>query len=196
MPSLSPPAFEQTFLAARTVSQFSDEAVSDGTLVQLYEQLKWGPTAFNCQPARFVFVRSAQAKEQLKPCLSAGNLDKTMKAPVTVIVAQDSRFFEHLPVQFAHNPNAQALFADNAALAQSTALRNSSLQGAYLIVAARMLGLDCGPMSGFNPAALNAAFFPDGRYTANFLVNLGYGDPSGLFPRGPRLPFSTAATIV
>ena len=189
-------AFEQVFLAARTFSKFTDRAVSDETLEQLYELAKWGPTSMNCQPARYVFVRSAEAKAKLKPCLAPGNADKTMAAPLTVIVAQDTRFFEHLPTQFPPNPNAQALFAGNAALAEGTAFRNSSLQGAYLIVAARMLGLDCGPMSGFNPAALDAAFFPDGRYKANFLFNLGYGDTSSLHPRGPRLPFATAASIL
>ncbi|CAM3341018.1 malonic semialdehyde reductase [Polaromonas hydrogenivorans] len=196
MSTLPPCALEQAFLAARTFPKFTDRAVSDEILAQLYELAKWGPTSMNCQPARFVFVRSVEAKAKLKPCLAAGNADKTMAAPVTVIVAQDSRFFEHLPTQLPANPNAQAMFADNAALADATAFRNSSLQGAYLIVAARMLGLDCGPMSGFNAAALDAAFFAEGRYKANFLINLGYGDVSGLRPRGPRLPLDLACTTL
>lgn len=196
MSTLPAPALEQAFLAARTFSKFTNQLVSDDTLAQLYELAKWGPTSMNCQPARLVFVRSAEAKARLKPCLAPGNADKTMDAPVTVIVAQDTRFFEHLPTQFPRNPNAQAMFAGNAALADGTAFRNSTLQGAYLIVAARMLGLDCGPMSGFNAAVLDAAFFPDGRYKANFLFNLGYGDASGLHPRGPRLPLDVACTIL
>jgi 3-hydroxypropanoate dehydrogenase len=186
----------QVFVAARTFSRFRDEPVSDATLQQLYELAKWGPTAFNCQPARYVFVRGSEAKERLRPCLSPGNQDKTMAAPVTVIVGQDLRFFEHLPEQFAHNPKAGAPFAESPATAQTAALRNSSLQGAYLIVAARMLGLDCGPMSGFNAAMVDAAFFPDGRTRANFLINLGHGDAQSLRPRGPRLPFAAVATIL
>lgn len=195
MSTLHSAALEQAFLSARTFNNFRDEPVSDETLMELYELAKWGPTSFNCQPARYVFVRSAEAKEKLRPCLLPGNLDKTMKAPVTVIVAQDLQFFEHLPQQFPHNPNAGALFADNPVLAQAAALRNSSLQGAYLILAARMLGLDCGPMGGFNAPVLDAAFFPDGRYKANFLINLGYGDTKTLRPRGPRLPFHIVAII-
>jgi 3-hydroxypropanoate dehydrogenase len=189
------PATEQAFSAARTYAKFRDEPVSDATLMALYELAKWGPTASNCQPARFVFVRSAEAKDKLRACLAPGNVDKTMAAPMTVIVAQDSRFFEHLPTQFAHMPTAAAMYEGNEALAQTVALRNSSLQGAYLIVAARLLGLDCGPMSGFNAAAVDSAFFPDGRYRSNFLVNLGFGDAASLRPRGPRLAFETVATI-
>jgi len=195
MSSLSSACLAQAFSAARTFTAFRNEPVSDETLTQLYELAKWGPTAFNCQPARFVFIRSAEAKEKLRPCLAPGNLDKTMKAPVTVIVAQDLRFFEHLPGQFAHNPNAATSFADNPVQARTAALRNSSLQGAYLLMAARMLGLDCGPMSGFNAEVLDTAFFPDGRCKANFLINLGYGDAGALRPRGPRLPFDVAATL-
>lgn len=189
-------ALEQAFLTARSFAKFTDQVVSDDILEQLYELAKWGPTSMNCQPARFVFVRGVEAKEKLKGCLAPGNVDKTMAAPVTVIVAQDSQFFEHLPTQFPPNPNAQALFAGNVGLAESTAFRNSSLQGAYLIMAARQLGLDCGPMSGFNPAALDAAFFPEGRFKSNFLINLGYGDSVAQHPRGPRLPWGTAAQIL
>ncbi|MEO6292382.1 MAG: malonic semialdehyde reductase [Burkholderiaceae bacterium] len=196
MTTLAAPALEQAFLAARTFSKFTPQQVSDDTLAQLYDLAKWGPTSMNCQPARWVFVRSAEAKAKLKPCLAPGNADKTMEAPVTVIVAQDTRFYEHLPTQFPANPNAQTLFAGNAALADGTAFRNSSLQGAYLIMAARMLGLDCGAMSGFNAAALDAAFFPEGRYKANFLINLGYGEASGLHPRGPRLPLDEVCTFL
>lgn len=196
MSSVTPACLDQAFLAARTFSRFRNEPVSDETLAQLYDLAKWGPTSFNCQPARYVFVRGSEAKGRLKPCLTPGNQDKAMAAPVTVIVAQDLRFFEHLPEQFPHNPNAGAPFVDNAVAAQTAALRNSSLQGAYLMIAARMLGLDCGPMSGFNAPMLDAAFFPEGRYKSNFLINLGYGDPQSLRPRGPRLSFAAVATVL
>lgn len=186
---------ELAFESARTYSQFTAQPVTDDTLKQLYALMRWGPTSFNCQPARFVFVRGPAAKEKLIACVTPGNAPKVASAPVTVIVAQDTRFYENLPQQLPHNPRMAATFADNPALAQSTAMRNSSLQGAYLIVAARLLGLDCGPMSGFDAAALDAAFFPDGRYRSNFLVNLGHGDPASLRPRGPRLSFAEAATI-
>ena len=195
MPRLSDDALDQVFRAARTYSRFIDRPVDVETLDQLYLLLRWGPTSFNCQPARFVFVRSAAAKERLKACVSPGNAPKVQSAPVTAIVAQDSRFYEHLPRQFPARADAAAPYADNPALAQATAMRNSSLQGAYLIIAARMLGLDCGPMSGFDAAAVDTEFFPDGRWRSNFLVNLGNGDPEALFPRGPRLTFAEAASI-
>ncbi|MDQ7745061.1 malonic semialdehyde reductase [Hydrogenophaga pseudoflava] len=192
-PPLSPT--ERAFSAARTFPKFRDEPVSDDTLKTLCELAQWGPTASNCQPARYVFVRSAEGKEKLRPCLAPGNVDKTMSAPVTVIVAQDSRFYEHLVTQFPHMPTAAAPYESQPALAQTVALRNSSLQGAYLIVAARLLGLDCGPMSGFDAEALDRSFFPDGRFRSNFLINLGHGDTASLRPRGPRLPFETVATL-
>lgn len=188
-------ALDQLFRSARTVHAFKPEPVSDETLHALYELLKWGPTAFNAQPARFVFVRSAEAKARLKPALSSGNQAQTEAAAVSVIVAQDKRFQDHLPTQFPVY-DAKPLFDGNADLAQATAFRNSSLQGAYLILAARALGLDAGPQSGFNPAAVEAAFFPDGRYSVNFIVNLGVADPAGIHPRGPRLSFEQVAEIV
>lgn len=188
-------ALEQTFLNARTFNKFTDQPVSDETLRQLYDLAKWGPTSMNSQPARYVFVRSAEAKAKLAEALSPGNVAKTNAAPVTVIVAMDSQFYEHLPEQFPA-VNAKPMFEGNAGLAEATAQRNSALQGAYLIIAARQLGLDCGPMSGFDPAKVNAAFFPDGRHKVNFLINLGYGDASGNHPRGPRLPFEAVASIV
>lgn len=188
-------ALEQTFLNARTFNKFTDQPVSDETLRQLYDLAKWGPTSMNSQPARYVFVRSAEAKARLAEALSPGNVAKTHAAPVTVIVAMDNQFYEHLPEQFPA-VNAKPMFEGNAGLAEATAQRNSALQGAYLIVAARQLGLDCGPMSGFDPAKVNAAFFPDGRHKVNFLINLGYGDASGNHPRGPRLPFEAVASIV
>lgn len=183
------------FHDARTFHAFQAREVPDSLVRALYETLKWGPTSMNCQPARYVFLRSPEARQRLAGALAPGNLDKTMKAPLTVIVAQDTRFFEHLPTQFPA-VNAKPMFESNAALAQATAFRNSSLQGAYLIVAARLLGLDAGPMSGFDPAKVDAEFFPDGRCKCNFLVNLGYGDPAGTHPRGPRLSFDDVAQVL
>ena len=192
---LAPAALAQAFLAARTSNKFSERAVDDVTLRALYDLLKWGPTSLNCQPLRVVFVKSAAAKALLKPALSPNNAAKTMAAPVTAIVAYDTRFHEHIPTQFPALPEMGKMFADAPPLAQETAFRNGSMQGAYLIIAARMLGLDAGPMSGFDAAKVNEAFFADGRWKANFLVNLGYGDPSGNRPRGPRLAFEEAVRI-
>jgi len=188
-------ALDQIFRSAHTAHGFSPDPIPDATLHALYDLLKWGPTAFNCQPARFVFLRSAAAKERLKPALSATNVAQSLAAPVTVIVATDTKFFDHLPRQFPIY-DARPIFAGNAAVAQATAARNGTLQGAYLIIAARALGLDCGPMSGFDAAALDAAFFPDGQFKSNFLVNLGTADPSKTYPRGPRLSFAEAAEIL
>ena len=188
--------FDSVFLTARTFNKFKPDPVSDATLHELHGLMKWGPTSMNCQPGRYVFLRTEAAKQRLKPALSPGNVDKTMAAPVVVIVAADSRFYENLTTQFAAMPTAGAMFTGSAPLAEATAFRNSSMQGAYLILAARMLGLDCGPMSGFNPQAVDAEFFPDGRFKANFLINLGHGDASGNYPRGPRLPFEAVAQIL
>ena len=189
-------ALDQAFIAAHTANKFTDRAVDDATLRALYELCKWGPTSMNCQPMRLVFVRSAEAMAKLKEALSPGNLDKTLAAPVTAIVATDTQFYEHLPTQFSPMPTAREMFSGNAALSSETAARNSSLQGAYLMIAARLLGLAAGPMSGFNPGKVNEQFFPDGRVQANFLVNLGYADPAGNRPRGPRLAFEDVAKIL
>jgi nitroreductase len=188
-------ALDQLFRAAHTAHGFLPEPVADATLHALHDLLKWAPTAFNSQPARFVFLRSAAAKERLKPTLSPSNVAQTMAAPVTVIVALDTRFFDHLPAQYPAY-DARPLYAGNAALALATAQRNGTLQGGYLILAARALGLDCGPMSGFDAAAVDAAFFPDGQFKSNFLVNLGTADPARNYPRGPRLSFAEAAEIL
>lgn len=203
------PYIDRLFLEARTHNAWLDKPVSDDTLRELYDALRWGPTSANCSPARFVFIRSAQGKERLRPFLSPGNVDKTMKAPVTVIVASDLHFYEKLPKLFPHNPAMRGLFAANPELVEITARRNSSLQGAYLIMAARALGLDCGPMSGFDNAALDEEFFgagkcenceeeffPAGHVKSNFLCNLGYGDSSKLLPRSPRLDFNEACTLL
>ena len=192
---LNDAALRQLFLDARTFNKFQPRAVDDATLQALVDLLKWAPTSMNAQPGRFLFVRSVEAKALLKPTLMGGNVDKTMAAPVTVVVAYDSAFHDNLPTQFPAMPNARDMFASNAAFAESTAFRNGTLQGAYLIMAARALGLDVGPMSGFDNAAVDKAFFDGTTWKSNFLVNLGYGDPSANWPRGPRLPFETVARI-
>ncbi|MBA3487861.1 MAG: malonic semialdehyde reductase [Lysobacter sp.] len=186
---------DQLFRTARTHNALGGE-VSDQTLRELYDLMKWGPTTANISPSRLVFVRSEQAKAKLGPALDAGNRDKTMAAPVTVIIGYDMAFYEKLPYLFPH-ADAKAWFdtKSDADLLRE-ALRNSSLQGAYLILAARALGLDCGPMSGFNHDKVDGAFFAGTRIKSNFLVNLGYGDTSKLFARSPRLSFDEAAQIL
>jgi len=187
---------DRLFRTARTHSSYVPGTVTDDQLRAIYDLLKFGPTSANSSPARFIFVRSKAAKERLRPALSVGNVDKTMAAPVTVIVGYDRRFYEKMPELFPNNPDAQNWFKGNEALIDTTGLRNSSLQGAYLIVAARALGLDCGPMSGFDNAKVDAEFFPDGRVKSNFLCNLGVGDPARLPPRNPRLSFEIACSVL
>ena len=188
-------AQEQLFINARSVNAFTGQPVSFDQLRAIYDLCKWGPTSMNCQPMRLVFVTSPQGKEKLRACLSPGNIEKTMAAPVTAIVAMDVAFFDKLPT-LTPIPNAREMFADNADKAQSAAMRNSWLQAAYFIIAARAQGLDAGPMGGFNADAVNAAFFADTTIKANMLVNLGYGDASANYPRGPRLDFDDVATVV
>ena len=210
MERLNDEALDLLFRSARTHAAWLDRPVTDETLRQLYDVMKWGPTSANTCPARFVFLRSREAKERLRPTLAPGNVDKTMSAPVTVIVAYDLLFYEKLSKLFPHNKGMRDLFASNPQLVESTAKRNSSLQGAYLILAARAVGLDCGPMSGFDNAKVDEAFFgagkecagceqeffPEGHVKSNFLCNLGYGDRAKLFPRGPRLEFEEACTLL
>jgi 3-hydroxypropanoate dehydrogenase len=196
MKSLDNNALEQLFLNARTHNGWQDKPVSEELLKQLYDLIKFAPTAVNGLPARFLFVTSKEAKEKLKSCLMEGNIEKTMQAPVTVIIGYDLTFYEHLPLLFNHNADAKSWFEGNDALIEETAFRNSSLQGGYLIMAARALGLDCGAMSGFDKEKLNAEFFPEGKIKANFLCNLGYGDPMKLYPRSPRLNFEQACQIL
>ena len=176
------------FRTARTHNGFRDQPVTDDQLKQIYELMKWGPTSANCQPARFLYLRSAEAKERLKPALGPNNVAKTMSAPVCVLIAYDTKFYEYLPKMFPHNQDAINWFKgdDKRALAEATAFRNGTLQGAYFMLAARAVGLDCGPMSGFDNAKVDAAFFPDGRFKSNFLCNLGYGDAGKVMPRSPR----------
>ncbi|HET8731277.1 MAG TPA: malonic semialdehyde reductase [Moraxellaceae bacterium] len=188
-------ALKQLFLEARTHTHWLDKPVSTDQLRQLYTLAVQGPTAANSQPARFVFVRGADAKARLKPFLSPGNVDKTMQAPVTVIVGADHAFYEHLHA-FYPNANARAWYEGNAPLIQTTALRNSSLQGAYLILAARALGLDAGPMSGFDNAGIDQEFFAGTAIRSNFLINIGYGDDAKLHPRNPRPAFDEFAQIL
>ena len=190
---LNDAALAQLFLDARTANGFTDEPVAPELLQQIYDLAKMGPTSMNCQPARFVFLTTPEARERLLPYLMEGNKAKTLHAPVCVIVATDTRFHEHMDKTW-HDPSGQQLFAGNEALAAATAQRNGTLSGAYFMLAARALGLDCGPMSGFDIDKVNAAFFPDGRCKANFLVNLGHGDDSKLFARNPRLSFEQACT--
>lgn len=191
-------ALDVMFRAARTQNGFVDRPLSDEQLRQVYDLAKWGPTTQNSQPMRIVFVRSRGAKQKLAPALSQGNLEKTMMAPATAIIAYDSLFYEHLPRVFPNNSAAKKNYEgdEKKALVERTALRNSSLQGAYFILAARALGLDCGPMSGFDNGKVDVAFFPDGRFKSNFLLNLGYGDPTKVFARNPRFEFDEACKIV
>jgi 3-hydroxypropanoate dehydrogenase len=203
-------ALDTLFREARTYSKWQSRPVPDETLHDLYDLLKMAPTSANGSPARFAFLRSKEAKERLRPALAPLNVEKTMTAPVTVIIAYDLKFYEQLPKLFPHSPGMAALFMSNPELADATAKRNSSLQGAYLIMAARALGLDCGPMSGFDPAKVDQEFFaagkpcfgcdqeffPEGHVKTNFLCNLGYGDSGALHDRLPRLPFKEACSIL
>lgn len=189
-------ALDLLFREARTHNKWRDEPVSDDTLIALHGLLKWGPTSANSSPARFLFLRTKEAKERLAPALSSGNLDKTIAAPVTVIVAYDPRFYEHLPHLFPHNADARSWFTGNDALAATTAFRNGTLQGAYLMIAARALGLDVGAMSGFDNDKVDAEFLAAEGWRSNFLCNLGYGDPAGLFPRSPRFDFADACRLL
>jgi 3-hydroxypropanoate dehydrogenase len=192
---LNQSALDTLFYSARTHNGWLDREVSNAQLELLYDLLKWAPTSANSSPARLVFVRSAEAKARLLPALSAGNADKTMAAPVTVIVGMDLAFYEKLP-QLSPAVDARSWFAGKEEAIRSTAFRNSSLQGAYLIMAARAIGLDCGPMSGFDNAKVDQAFFAGTTVKSNFLCNLGYGDVAKVRPRAPRLAFDEACKIV
>lgn len=193
--SLDSVALKQLFLSARSHNLWQDRDIPDALLQQLYQLLRQGPTSSNCCPARFVFVRSPEAKQKLLPALKGHNGEKMLQAPITAIVAWDSRFYELLPELFP-GYDAGAVYRENPDAAFVAALRNSSLQGAYLILAARALGLDCGPMSGFDNAQVDSAFFPDGQWRSSFLCCLGYGDEAGLRPAGPRLPFDQACRVL
>jgi 3-hydroxypropanoate dehydrogenase len=185
---------EQLFDHARTHNGFSSQAVSEATLRQLYDLLKWGPTSANCSPARITFVSSPEGKDKLLACMAPGNVEKTRAAPVTAIIGMDMAFYEQLPKLFPH-ADAKSWFVGNQAMIDATAFRNSSLQGGYLIMAARALGLDCGPMSGFDAGKVDAAFWAGTQVKTNFICNLGHGDTSKLFARSPRLSFDEACRL-
>ncbi len=193
--TISSDILDQLFRQARTHSTWLPKRVPVEVLHEVYELARWGPTSANSSPARFVFLESEAAKARLLPALSPGNVEKTKTAPVTVIVAWDTEFYEKLPQLFPH-ADMRSYFVGKPSLIDETAMRNGSLQGGYFILAARALGLDCGPMSGFDAAKVNAEFFPDGKWKANFLCNLGYGDGSKLFPRNPRLEFNEACRVL
>ncbi len=187
---------DQIFLQARTHNKWQDKPVSDEALRQLVDIMKMGPTSANQSPARVVFLRSQEAKRRLEPHLSEGNRVKTMSAPVTAIIGYDVKFYEHLPKLFPHTDAKSWFEGKPAAHIETTAFRNGTLQGAYFIVAARALGLDTGPMSGFDNAGVDREFFAGTSVKSNFLCSLGYGDPSGIFPRSPRFSFEEMATII
>ena len=187
-------ALDQLFLEARTHSHWTSDPVPEATLRRLYDLLRMGPTSANCCPARFVFCASPAARQQLAACVSDGNVAKVLKAPVTVIIGMDEKFYDRLPELFPHNPDARNWFLEPT-VAHATAFRNSSLQGAYLILAARSIGLDCGPMSGFDAAKVDAAFFAGTTIRSNFICSLGHGERGRLHPRSPRLPFEDACRI-
>lgn len=189
-------AMNSLFNDARTANGFIDKAVPTELLHKVYDLAKMGSTSMNCQPTRYIFLTSHAAKERVLPAMSPGNVDKTKGAPVTVIIATDNQFYEHMPKVFPNKPDAKEMFAGNAGLAAGTASRNGTLGGAYFMIAARAYGLDCGPMSGFDAAKVNQEFFPDGRFSVNFILNLGYMDTSKLFPRNPRLSFEEACQIL
>jgi 3-hydroxypropanoate dehydrogenase len=207
--ALNDDALDAVFRTARTYNGWLDKPVTDDTLYQVYDLMKWGPTSANSSPARFLFLRTQAAKERLLPALAPANVQKTISAPVTVIVGYDTRFYQKMPKLFPHNPGFSALFAGNPEWSDATAKRNSTLQAAYLIVAARTLGLDCGPMSGFDNATVDLEFFGTGverhgmfeecvpgEIKSNLLCNIGYGDPASTFPRLPRLDFAEACRMI
>ncbi len=191
---LSDAAMDQLFLKARTQNDWLSKAVSDDMLEKIWDIARMGPTSANCSPVRVVFAKSKEAKEKLRPCLMKGNIAKTMAAPVTAIIGYDLDFFEQLPKLFPHT-DARSWFAGNDALIEETAFRNSTLQAAYLLLAARSLGLDCGPMSGFDNAMVDTVFFAGTNIRSNFLCNLGYGSDKDIYPRSPRLSFAEACQV-
>jgi 3-hydroxypropanoate dehydrogenase len=195
-PLLTDDALDTLFRKARTHHAWLPKSVTDEELYALYDLMKWGPTSANTSPARLVFLRTPEAKQRLRPALSPGNVDKTMSAPVTAIIANDFKFYEKLTKLFPHNPAIRENFAKNAQAAEITGFRNGTLQGGYFILAARALGLDCGPMSGFDNAKVDAEFFPGGSLKSNFLCNLGHGDASKLLERHSRLDFDEACQLL
>jgi 3-hydroxypropanoate dehydrogenase len=196
MTAIDQRARETLFIEARTHNVWQDKDVSDETLRDLYRLMHFGPTSMNCQPLRILFLKSQEAKERLRPALMPGNQEKTMQSPVVAVLGYDTNFYEHLPRMFSHNKDAKSLFEGKPDFINTTAFRNSSIQGGYLILAARALGLDVGPMSGFNNAVVDEAFWPEGNVKSNFLCNLGYGDHSTLFPRQERFEFDEVCALL
>jgi len=193
---LNDDALVQLFTEARTHNRWTDRPVDRALLERAYALAALGPTSMNCQPARFVFLTTPQARARLLPALAPMNVEKTLTAPVTAIIASDRRFYDQLPRIFPHRPGALHMFTADPELARTTAFRNGSLTGGYFILALRALGLDCGAMSGFNDGQVNAEFFPDGLWQTNFLLNIGYGDGTELFPRQPRLAAAEACMLL
>jgi 3-hydroxypropanoate dehydrogenase len=194
--AISDSDLDTLFRSARTQNKWQDKPVSNTMLMAIYDLMRWGPTAANTTPARLYFITTPEVKARLKPHLSAGNRDKTMAAPVTVIIAYDLDFPETLPKLFPNAPSMKDNFAGKPEMTKTSAFRNSTLQGAYFIIAARALGLDCGPMSGFDNDAVDQEFFAGTNIKSNFICSIGYGDPSGVFPRNPRLAFDEACKIL
>lgn len=186
---------KQIFTEARTHNGWKSDPVPEAKLHELYDLMKWGPTSTNCSPLRIIFLTSDEAKQRLKPTLAESNVAKTMAAPVVAILARDMKFYEKLPFLSPAN-NAVQWFKPGADNVRETAVRNATLQGGYFIIAARVVGLDCGPMSGFDAKKLNAEFFPDGDWEVDFICSLGHGDESKLYPRGPRLDFDQACKVI
>jgi len=196
MKPINQDALDVLFFNARTYTAWQDKPVSDDLLRRIYEVMKWAPTSANSNPGRILFLRTRESKERLKPALQPGNIDKTMSAPVVAILSYDETFYDHLPELFPNNASAKDWFASAPEFSKATAFRNGSLQGGYFILAARALGLDCGPMSGFDNAKVDQEFFGGTTFKSNFLCNLGYGDPTKLFPRNPRLSFEQACRLM
>lgn len=184
------------FQEARTHNDWLDKDISNDILMEIYDSMKWGPTSANCSPSRIIFVKSKASKDRLLPFVIESNLEKTKSAPVTAIIGYDINFYDHLPKLFPHNPDAQNWFNHSIDIAEETAFRNGSMQGAYFIIAARALGLDCGPMSGFDKEGVDNEFFRDTNIKSNFLCNLGYGDKTKLFERSPRFKFNEVCEII
>ena len=184
------------FQEARTHNDWLDKDICNDILMEIYDLMKWGPTSANCSPTRIIFVKSKASKDRLLPFVIESNLEKTKSAPVTAIIGYDINFHDHLPKLFPHNPDAQNWFNHSIDIAEETAFRNGSMQGAYFIIAARALGLDCGPMSGFDKEGVDNEFFRDTNIKSNFLCNLGYGDKTKLFERSPRFKFNEICEII
>ncbi len=184
------------FQEARTHNDWLDKDISNDILMEIFDLMKWGPTSANCSPTRIIFVKSKASKDRLLPFVIESNLEKTKSAPVTAIIGYDINFHDHLPKLFPHNPDAQNWFNHSIDIAEETAFRNGSMQGAYFIIAARALGLDCGPMSGFDKKGVDNEFFRDTNIKSNFLCNLGYGDKTKLFERSPRFKFNEICEII